>query len=250
MKRASIPAAIFTAVMLVSSACAAELKVLSAGAVESAMPAFARLVKQETGNDLKVEYNTTPRITERLAAGEVFDIVIAPPAVIAQAAKDGKALADTRVPIGRVGAGAFVRSGAPVPDVRTVDALKQAMLGADSIVYNTASTGQYIERMVERIGIAAALKPKTTRYADGAAVMEHVLEGNGNEIGFGAITEIRLYEGKGARLVGPLPADVQNYTSYDAVVMAGAPASAAAKSALALAATPHAKAAFVAAGVE
>ena len=51
------------------------------------------------------------------------------------------------------------------------------------------------------------LKPKTTRYPDGASVMEHVIKGKGNEIGFGAITEIKMYEPKGLKLIGPLPAD-------------------------------------------
>ena len=54
--------------------------------------------------------------------------------------------------------------------------------------------------------------------------MEHVIKGSGKEIGFGAMTEIRLYEPKGIRLVGPLPAAIQNYTSYEAVVMNGATA--------------------------
>src|SRR5262249_52090594 len=153
---------------------AAEVKVLSAGAVEPAVASFARLVKDQSGHELRIEYNTAPRISERLAAGESFDIVIATPALIAQAIKDGKAATDTRVAIGRVGAGVVVRSGAPVPDVTTVDALKRAVLAADSIVYNRASTGQYIERMLENLGVGEAAKPKTTRYPDAAAVMEHI----------------------------------------------------------------------------
>ena len=94
------------------------------------------------------------------------------------------------------------------------------------------------------------MKPKTTRYADGAAVMEHLLKGKGNAVGFGAITEIRQYEPKGLRLVGPLPAEVQNYTSYDAALMTAASASGPAKAALALVATPSGKAAFASGGVE
>jgi molybdate transport system substrate-binding protein len=237
-------------VTMLSPAGAAELAVLSAGAVEPGLAAFAKLVKQETGHDLRIQYNTTPRITQRLAAGETYDLLIAPPAVIEQGAKEGKVVADTRAAIGRVGAGVVVRQGAAVPDVATVDALKQALLAAESIVYNTASTGLYLEKLFDRMGLSEALKAKTTRYPDGAAVIEHVIRGKGNEIGFGAITEIRLYESKGARLVGPLPADVQNYTSYAAGVMTGARAPEAAKAVLALAATPAGKAAFGSGGVE
>ena len=242
------------AALVVALACgmsnAAEIKVLSAGAVEPGLHAFEKLAKEQTGHDLKIQFNTAPQIAKRLAAGEVYDILISPPAAISAAAKDGKVLADTRVPIGRVGAGIIVRASAPSPDVSSVDALKKALLGADSIVYNTASSGLYLDTLFAKMGILDQLKPKTTRYADGASVMEHVIKGKGNEIGFGAITEIKLYEAKGLKLVAPLPADVQNYTSYEAAVMTGAPAAEAARAVLKVLATPAGKAAFVSAGVE
>jgi molybdate transport system substrate-binding protein len=52
--------------------------------------------------------------------------------------------------------------------------------------------------------------------------MEHLLHGKGREIGFGAITEILQYRDKGLKLVGPLPTDIQNYTSYGATAIVGA----------------------------
>ena len=229
---------------------AAEIKVLSAGAVEPGLHAFEKLAKAQTGHELKIQFNTAPQIAKRLAAGEVYDILISPPAAISAAAKDGKVLADTRVPIGRVGAGIIMRSSATSPDVSSVDALKKALLGADSIVYNTASTGLYLDKLFAQMGILDQLKPKTTRYPDGASVMEHVIKGRGNEIGFGAITEIKMYEPKGLKLIGPLPADVQNYTSYEAAVMTGAPAADAARAVLKILASPAGKAAFVSGGVE
>jgi molybdate transport system substrate-binding protein len=229
---------------------AAEIRVLSAGAVEPGLHAFAQVAKRETGHDLRIQFNTAPQIAKRLAAGEVYDILISPPAAIENAAKDGKVTADTRVPVGRVGAGIIVRSAAAAPDVRSVDALAKALLAADSVVYNTASTGIYLDKLFAKMGVLEQLKPKTTRYPDGASVMEHVIKGKGNEIGFGAITEIRMYEPKGLKLVGPLPADVQNYTSYEAVVMTGAPAAEAARSVLKVLASPAGKAAFVSGGVE
>jgi molybdate transport system substrate-binding protein len=229
---------------------AAEIRVLSAGAVEPGLHAFAALVKREVGHDLKIQFNTAPQIAKRLAANEVYDILISPPAAIGQAAKDGKVIAETRVPVGRVGAGIIVRNGAATPDVSTVDALAKVLLAADSVVYNTASTGLYLDKLFGKMGVIEQVKPKSTRYPDGASVMEHVIKGKGTEIGFGAITEIRMYEPKGLKLVGPLPADVQNYTSYEAVVMTGATAEEPARAVLKLLASPAGKAAFVKAGVE
>ncbi|HTP96869.1 MAG TPA: substrate-binding domain-containing protein [Burkholderiales bacterium] len=233
-----------------ATAMAAEIKVLSAGAVEPGLHAFAERVQHDMGHELKIQFNTGPQITKRLAAGETYDILIAPPALIEQAAKDGRAVADTRVPVGRVGAGIIVRSGAPLPDVSTTEALKRAVLAADSVVYNTASSGIYLEKLFARLGVLEQLKPKTTRYPNGEAVMMHVINGKGNEIGFGAITEIKLFEPKGLKLVGPLPAEVQNYTSYEAALMAGAPSADAARAVLKQLATAQGKQAFVAAGIE
>jgi molybdate transport system substrate-binding protein len=236
--------------VLSAAAFAAEIRILSAGAVEPGLQAFAQVAKRETGHDLKIQFNTTPQISQRLAAGEAYDIVIAPPDAIAKAAQDGKVVADTRIAVGRVGAGVVVRNGASAPDIASVDALKRSLLAADSVVYNTASSGIYLDKLFEKMGILEQLKPKTTRYPDGASVMEHVSKGKGNEIGFGAITEIRAYEPKGVKLVGPLPADVQNYTSYEAVMMTGAASPEAVKAVLNQFATPAGKAAFAAGGVE
>ena len=183
--------------LMAGTASAAEIKVISGGAVEPGLEAFAQLVRRDLGHELKILYNTAPQIAKRLAAGEVFDILISPPATIEPALKEGKVVPETRVKVGRVGAGIIVRTGAPAPDVATVDALKQALLDADSVVYNTASTGIYLDKLFAKMGIAEALKAKTTRYPTGAAVMEHVLKGTGKEIGFGAMTEIRMYEPKG-----------------------------------------------------
>ncbi len=241
--------ALFAAIACVSTH-AADIRVLSAGAVEPGLHAFAQLVKRETGHDLKIQFNTAPQIAKRLAGGEVYDILISPPAAVDAAAKEGKVVAGTRAPVGRVGAGIIVRSGAAMPNVVTVDALKQAVLAADAVVYNTASTGLYLDRLFERIGILEQIKPKSVRYPNGESVMLHVINSKGSEIGFGAITEIRMFEPKGLKMLGPLPADVQNYTSYDAVVMTGAPGADAAAQVLKLLATPAGKAAFVSAGVE
>ena len=229
---------------------AADIKVLSAGAVEPGLHAFAGQIKRDSGHVLNIQFNTAPQIAKRLAAGEVYDILILPLAAIEQAVKDGKVIAETRVPVGRVGAGIIVRSSAVTPNVATVEDLKQALLGADSVVYNTASTGLYLDQLFGKLGILDQLKPKTTRYPNGAPVMEHVINGKGNEIGFGAITEISMYEPQGLKLAGPLPAEVQNYTSYEAAVMIGAASAAAARAVLRQLATPAAKAIFSAKGVE
>jgi molybdate transport system substrate-binding protein len=241
----------FAAVLLSGApALAAEIKVFSAGAIEPGLVRAIEAFKRASGTAVKVEFNTAPQLASRLAAGDVADVLIAPPAALDERVKDGKVVAEGRVTVGRVGAGVVVRKDQPSPDIASTAAFKQALLGADSLVYNTASTGLYLEKLFERLGIADAIKAKTTRYPNGERVMEHVIHGKGNEIGFGAITEIKLFEPKGLKLVGPLPAEVQNYTTYGAALMTGAPSPEAAKAFLAFLAGAEAKQAFAAAGIE
>jgi molybdate transport system substrate-binding protein len=231
------------------SAGAAEIKVLSAGAVEPGLKAAAAAFQKSSGHEVKITFNTAPQIRKRVDDGEVMDVVIAPPAVMEEFSKTGK-LGQDRADIGRVGMGVAVRPGAPVPDISSAEALKKSVLDAESLVFNRASTGIYFENLLKKMGIYEQVEKKTTRYADAAAVMEHVLKGKGREIGFAPITEILLHRDHGLRLVGPLPAEVQNYTSYTAGVMTGAPSTGAAQEFVRYLGTPATKATLAAAGIE
>jgi molybdate transport system substrate-binding protein len=234
----------------VSAATAADLVVFSAGAVESAIRTLAGHYEREFGRDVEVSFGTGPELTKKVKAGAVADVLIAPANVMAHAAKAGKITADTQTEVARVGVGIVVRRGATPPSITTLDALKDALLRADSVVYNEASTGQYLEKLFDRIGILDHLKQKTTRYVSAAQVLEHVIRGSRNEIGFGPITEIRDYEPKGLTFVGPLPSEVQHFTTYQAAVMNDARAPDAARDFVRFLTSAKARRTFAATGVE
>jgi molybdate transport system substrate-binding protein len=248
--KANVIACMLLGLVMGSPALAAEVNVLSAGAIEPGLVAAADLFRAKSGHQVTIRFATAPAIRQRLGGGENPDVVLAPPAVLDELAKAGRVDAQARVNVGRVGVGVAVRHGAPVPDVSDADALKRAALEAESLVYNQASTGTYVERLFERLGLAEALKARTTRYPDGDAVMAHLLKGSGKEVGFGAITEIMLYADKGLRFVGPLPRDVQNYTSYAATVVPAAANPAAGREFVQFLQSAEAKAAFAAKGIE
>jgi molybdate transport system substrate-binding protein len=149
-----------------------------------------------------------------------------------------------------VGLGVAVRPGAELPDISTTERLRASVLAADSIVFNRASTGIYLENLFKKMGLYDQILSKTTRYPDAGAVMEHVLKGKGKEIGFGPVTEILLHREKGLKLVGPLPADIQNYTSYSAAPMTAATSGELARAFVRYLGGPEAKALLVAAGVD
>lgn len=240
---------VMVAASFAQAATAAEIKVLSAGAIEPGLKAAAAAFQKSSGHEVKITFNTAPQLRKRMGDGEIQDVVIAPPALIEEFSKAGK-LTQDRIEVGRVGMGVAVRPGAPLPDISSAEALRKSVLEAESIVFNRASTGLYFEGLLKKMGIYEQVEKKTTRYPDGNSVMEHVLKGKGREIGFGPITEILLHRDHGLRLVGPLPAEAQNYTRYTAAVMTGAQAAGAAQDFVRYLGTPAAKAAFAAAGIE
>ena len=238
--------------VLAASFCGAalsdELQVLSAGAIEPGLKAAAAAFEKQTGHVVKITFNTAPELRKRMDSNPAFDVVIAPPAVVADFAAASKLL-NARANVGRVGMGVAVREGAALPDIADADALKRSVLDAESLVFNRASTGLYLEGLLKKMDVYAQVEGKTTRYPDGAAVMEHVIKGKGREIGFGAMTEILLYNGKGLKLVGPVPAAVQNYTAYTAAPLASGTQQALAQQFVVFLSGPVGKPLFVAAGV-
>jgi molybdate transport system substrate-binding protein len=161
---------------------AADITVLSGGAIEPGLKAAAAAFENQSGHKVKITFNTTPQITKRIAAGDTFDVLIAPPAAVKEFGSAGKVDADG-VNVGRVGSGVAVRPGAPVPAIATADDIKKAVLEAESIVFNRASTGIYFENLLKKMSVWEQIEPKAARYATGAEVMQHVLKGKGREIG-------------------------------------------------------------------
>src|SRR5665213_322339 len=198
-----------------SQARAAEMTVMSGAAVEAGLVIAAEAFRKQTGNDVRTVFATTPEIRQGIGAGETPDVVIAPPAALDDLVKSGKIDSPARVPVGRVGVGVVIREGAPKPDISTTDALKRAVLAADAVIYNRASSGLYVEGLLQRLGLAGQIDAKTKRYA-GTDMIEPLIKGNGNEIGFMPVAEILHFRGKGLQLVGPLPEEIQNYASYAA----------------------------------
>ena len=222
------------------------ISILSAGAVEPGL----RAALKAYGKPVSVTFNTAPQVRERVEQkGEKYDVVVVPPAAMDAFAAAGRVEA-ARVTLGKVGQGIAVRPSAPLPDISSLETMKRALLDAESVVFNRATGGQYIESMLRTIGVYGEIESKTTRYASAAEVMDHLLEGKGRELGFAPMTEIMLYKEKGLRFVGPLPAEVQRHNTYVASPMRGAKNAQGAAELVRFLGTPAAKAALVSGGVE
>jgi molybdate transport system substrate-binding protein len=210
------------AAALAIPAQAAELKVLTTGAMKPVVLAAANDFQKQTGHTLAVENDTAGGIAKRIEGGAVFDVAINSPAIVDDLIAKGKIAAGTRLNIARVGVGVMVKAGAPKPDISSVDAFKKTLLAAKSVGYidpaSGGSSGIYLEKLFERLGIADAIKAKA-KLKQGGYVADIVSNGEA-EIGIHQISEI--LPATGVTLIGPLPAEIQNYTIYAGGVSAGA----------------------------
>jgi molybdate transport system substrate-binding protein len=225
---------------------AVEINVLSGAAVEPGLHAAADIFRQQAGNRIKITFATTPEMRRLVGEGIAPDVWIAPPAALDEFAKSGRIDLATRVLLGRVGVGVVIRDGARKPDVSTVDALKRAVLDADAVIYNRASSGLYVEALLQRLGLAEQIRAKTRRYI-GTDMIGPLINGKGNEIGFMPVVQILNWRGRGLELAGPLPADIQHHTTYAAAPASG---SASGLGFVRFLGTADAKAVFARAGVE
>ncbi len=215
------------------------ITLLSAGAPKLGVRRCATAFGEAAGHAVELETATAPAIRERMEAGAAADVLVAPVPDMERYAARGLLAAGQPVAIGAVTAGVAVRKGVAAPDLGSVDDLVRALREADAVIYNTASSGRYIEELIGRLGLAAALAAKTERFPTGAAAMQRLAEGSAaREIGFGQIPEIRRFA-EGVELAGPLPVAVGKQTAY--AIAALAAADAAARALVAFFATPEAR---------
>jgi molybdate transport system substrate-binding protein len=209
-------------VMILSGlAQAAEVKVLASGAVkEAALELFPQFEKA-SGNKVAVTWAGTVDIKKKIAAGEIFDLVIVASPELDALIKDGKFVAGSKVDLVKSSVGVAVKTGAPKPDLKSGDDLKAALLSAKSVGYSTGPSGIYIQNLVAKMGIADQVKAKTKVTQPGVPVATLIRSGEA-EIGFQQVSEL-IHEA-GIDFIGPIPADVQNITVFSSGVPAGAKA--------------------------
>jgi len=229
----------------------AEIRVLSGGAVKAGLGDAVSVFEAETGHHVVVAFATAPVLRSEVVSGNSqADVLIAPVPVVKEFQTSDWVAGEANAVIGSIKAGVAVRDGARVPDVSSAAAFKREILAARSLLYNEGSSGLYIEKLMERLGVADEVKDKTQRFATGGAVMKHLAESKVEaEIGFGQVTEILVYREQGVTLVGPLPEAIGNVTTYAAGVLRNARTPDVARDFVRFLSTPMAHECFVATGV-
>lgn len=212
-----------------SVASAAEIKVLSASALHPAIDALIPDFEKSSGHKVTVGYGTAGAVADRLLKGEAADLVVSSVPMIDRLQAQGKVAGGDRGIVTKVGVGAFVRKGAAKPDISSADAFKRVMLAAKSIAYpdpaGGGASGIYVASLLEKMGIAAEMKPKTKLSTLGTL---YASVANGEvEIGFNQVSEILAQPT--IELVGPLPPAIQNYTQFAPGIVTGSSQAEAAK---------------------
>src|SRR5271163_1867926 len=190
---------------------ASPIKILSGGAMRSLMIDAVPFYERASGAKVEIEFGLTSVLKKAIEDGAAFDIALLPRPELDALVQAGKIARSGTSDVTRSAVGLAVRAGATKPDIGTVDAFKRALIAARSIAYSDGPSGAYIAGLLERLGIAREMKPRT-RLTSGP-VPELVASGEA-EIGMQQI--VAILPVKGAELVGPLPGELQNIIVYAA----------------------------------
>ncbi|MEW6453376.1 MAG: molybdate ABC transporter substrate-binding protein [Pseudomonadota bacterium] len=196
-------------------ASAAEIKVLSSNAAQAMLKDAAPLFEKQTGHKVVLGFGTSQQVAKRIGDGESADLVVITPEAIDQLVKQGKLQSGSRIDIARSLVGVAVKKGAPHPDIKTPEALKKTLLAAKTVTFSAPSTGAtsgvHTEKMFERLGIAAEMKPKYV-LGDGNSTALIVMRGEA-EMAIQQISALKPYD---VDVVGPLPEELQYVTILSA----------------------------------
>jgi molybdate transport system substrate-binding protein len=190
---------------------------ISSMATRQLLGELGAMYQKLAGVETRIESVGGVDAARRVEAGEPFDIVVLASDAIAKLQDSGKVAAGSRVDLVRSGVSIAVRAGGKLPDVRTEEGLKRAVLAAPAIGYSTGPSGTALVKLFERWGIADALKGKLVQAPPGVPVGSLVADGK-VAIGFQQLSE--LIHQPGIEIAGAMPAPVEINTVFSGAICA------------------------------
>ena len=218
-------ALVLAAVLIVAGpAQAADIDALITTAMKAVIDELVPSFERDTGHTVRVSYGPSGGVARRFIGGEPADVIVIDSGALDDLIRQGKVLPDPTA-IASTGIGICVRKGAPRPDVSTPEALKRTLLAAKSIAHTAPAgggiTAAHIMKLFERLGIAAEVTPKVKLAAGGPNGRVSVLVSSGEaEIGLQQVSE--LMSNPDVDVIGMLPAELQQITTYAAGITASA----------------------------
>ena len=232
-------------------ASAAEIKVYATIGMGSVLKELQPKFEQASGHKLDITWGLAGALAKRVADGETPDALVAIKGGVDGLVTSGRIAAPSAATLALSGVGVSVRSGAPKPDISTPDKLKEALIAAKAIAYSDPSkggaSGVHFAKVAERLGIADQVKAKS-KHPETAGLPGKLLLDGTADLAIAQVPE--LLEVQGTDLVGPLPGDLQNITTFAGGVVTGAKQPDAAAAFLKFLQTPEALATIKAKGME
>ena len=188
-----------------------ELKIFTSRAVATVLEKIGPEFEKSTGHKLSIAIGLSSEFVGRINAGEAFDVVAAPPPVLDGLINNGKVAAESKTGLVRSANGVAVRKGAPKPDISSLENFKRALLDAKSITYLPVPG---VPQIIERLGLKDMLAAKTTIPKTDLS-SELVAKGD-VELAIVPITQ--TFTTPGVELAGPLPPEVQFYTTFSGAI--------------------------------
>jgi molybdate transport system substrate-binding protein len=201
----------------------AEIRLVSAAAMQSVFKEIGPEFERSSGHKLIIHYGTIGAINQWVLAGEEADFVIGSSQSMPALVSGGKVNASSPAAICKTGIGIVAAEDSSVANIVSVEDFRRVLVDAKAIVYadpvRGGAAGIQVAKMIEKMGLTEQLKPKL-RLAAGGDITEVTLALGQGAIGMTQISEIA--EKKGAKLLGPFPDELQNYTVFvGAVPIAG-----------------------------
>jgi molybdate transport system substrate-binding protein len=246
-------AALLIGVLLavIQPAHAVDLVVLSAAAMKGALDGLPEQYLAATGDHVRLVYGTAGQVRDRAQSGQDFDLVIVPPTLLAQLVDQRFVRERSETNLARVRLGIAVKSGAAMPGIEDDQAFAKVLLAAPSIGMADPATGAtsgiYLVKLLDRLGIGDKVDSKVKYYPEGQTAMEAVARGDVS-VGLGQISEIKPVHG--VTLVGPIPNDLQLKTTYAAGIGGNSKSPGAAKKLLSFLTGPAVQASLKANGFD
>ena len=178
------------------------LHAISSMATRALLAELAHDYHAKTGVEVRLESVGGVDAARRVQAGEVFDAVLLAADAIERLIASGQVQAGSRVDWVRSPVALAVRAGAPLPDIGTEAALRQAVCAARSLGVSTGPSGTALLQLFERWGVLEALRPRLVTPPPGVPVGSLVASG-AVELGFQQLSELLALPG--IALLGPLP---------------------------------------------
>lgn len=224
------------------------LKVFASNGFRAVIDDVAARCEKAVGRSLSMQFGTSTGLTQRVNGGEPFDVAVMTSESIDELVKGGKLTQTSLAPLGRSGIGIGVRTGAPRPDIKTPETLKQTLLKAKSITYaGDGASRPHIESMMTALGITKEMSSKTMLEQGSVRAAANVAEGK-SELLITLVSEI--LPAPGVTLVGPLPSRFQHYVTFAAATNVNTPNAEAGKSLIACLSGPDVLPTLEAKGME